>query len=456
MISTDLLLSFYGDDFTGSTDSMEALTLHGIRTALFLEPPTLELLRERFSDLRAVGVAGMSRSWSPAQMEAQLRPIFEAIKRLGAPLFHYKTCSTFDSSPTVGSIGRAIDIGQELFPPLPVPLVVGAPALRRYTLFGNLFATVGDETFRLDRHPTMRHHPVTPMDEGDLRLHLGKQTSKSVVSFDILHLSGTDKIVDQRYEALLATQPEVVLFDVLDEQRLATAGRLMWEHRGDQSRLVVGSSGIEYALVGHWRASGALPAPQLPARPQAVEQLVVVSGSCSPETQRQIAWAVEHGFATIALDTVRLMQPDEAERACAGVIRESETALAHGQSVIIYTSSGPHDPQIAATAAYMRDNNLPLDSVGERIGTQLGAILRTLVKRSGLRRVVVAGGDTSGHVVRQLGIVALEVVAPLAPGSPLCRTYAHDPAFDGLEIALKGGQVGKADFFERVRRGGNE
>ena len=93
-----LLLTYYGDDFTGSTDSMEALALGGVRVALFLEPPQPETLEGRFAELQAVGVAGISRSLSPAQMEIELRPKFRQLKDLGARLCHYKTCSTFDSS----------------------------------------------------------------------------------------------------------------------------------------------------------------------------------------------------------------------------------------------------------------------------------------------------------------------------------------------------------------------
>ena len=92
-----LLLSFYGDDFTGSTDTMEALAKAGLRTVLFLAPPGPEQMA-RFDGLRAVGVAGVSRSLSPAEMDAELPPIFEGLRGLNAPLFHVKICSTFDSS----------------------------------------------------------------------------------------------------------------------------------------------------------------------------------------------------------------------------------------------------------------------------------------------------------------------------------------------------------------------
>src|SRR5690242_8347952 len=109
-----LRLAFYGDDFTGSTDAMEFLTRAGVRTILFTSPPTADQL-SRYTGLQAVGVAGMTRSMPPDAMEAELRPAFSALRALGAPHVHYKVCSTFDSSPTVGSIGHAIDVGAEVF-----------------------------------------------------------------------------------------------------------------------------------------------------------------------------------------------------------------------------------------------------------------------------------------------------------------------------------------------------
>src|SRR5207302_9684992 len=95
-----LLLAFYGDDFTGSTDALEFLTRAGARTALFIEPPTPEKLAH-YSNLQAIGVAGMTRAMAPDVMEAELRPAFCALRSLGAPHVHYKICSTFDLSPTV-------------------------------------------------------------------------------------------------------------------------------------------------------------------------------------------------------------------------------------------------------------------------------------------------------------------------------------------------------------------
>jgi uncharacterized protein YgbK (DUF1537 family) len=444
-----LLLSYYGDDFTGSTDSLEALTLAGVRGALFFEPPDQALLAGRFRDLEAVGVAGVSRSWSPEEMEAGLRPAFQRLRELGAPITHYKICSTFDSSPQVGSVGRAIDIGQSVFGGAWVPLLVGAPALRRYTMFGNLFATVAGATYRLDRHPTMSRHPVTPMDEADLRLHLARQTNRPIALVDLLALAEPPEALDGRVDALIEQGAPVVLFDVLDQARLEAAGRQIWRGRGDAPLFVAGSSGVEYALTAHWRASGQLARERPSLRAGPVDRLLVVSGSASPDTDRQIAWAVGQGFGEIALDTVRLADPALAAGERARAVEQAAGLLAAGQNVVMHTSRGPHDPRLSATAAALRE----LGRGPRVLGEELGQMLRALVERSRLRRVIVAGGDSSGHAVRGLGILALEVVAPTAPGSPLCRAASAQPAFDGLEIALKGGQVGRDDYFESVMRG---
>src|SRR5215471_15298009 len=128
---SDLLISFYGDDFTGSTDAMESLARCGVRTVLFTNPPTKEQLK-RYPGIRAYGVAGMTRSMPPNEMEKALRPVLQSLRESGSPLVHYKVCSTFDSSPTVGSIGRVIDVAVEIFGAQFVPLLVAAPALGRH------------------------------------------------------------------------------------------------------------------------------------------------------------------------------------------------------------------------------------------------------------------------------------------------------------------------------------
>src|SRR5436190_11948044 len=156
-----LRLAFIGDDFTGSTDAMESLARAGLRTVLFSASPTREQL-SRHQGLHAFGVATRARSMPPTEMQRTLQPIFAALRELRPAIVHYKVCSTFDSSPAIGSIGCAIDVGAEVFGSACVPVVVGAPSLGRYCVFGNLFARAGTESepHRLDRHPSMNRHPT--------------------------------------------------------------------------------------------------------------------------------------------------------------------------------------------------------------------------------------------------------------------------------------------------------
>ncbi|MBT5326687.1 MAG: four-carbon acid sugar kinase family protein [Gemmatimonadetes bacterium] len=452
----DLRLGFYGDDFTGSTDALEALSTAGLRTVLFIEPPTAEQLA-RFPGLEAVGVAGRTRSLATGDISAELRPVFARFAELGCPLVHYKTCSTFDSSPEVGSIGRAIDVGQEIFASPFVPLVVGAPVLQRFCVFGNLFARSGldSEIFRLDRHPTMRQHPVTPMHEADLRLHLGRQTERQIGLFDVQALALSQREREVALDALLAEGAEIVLFDVLTDEHLQRIGQLLSTRAEPGKTLfVAGSSGIEYALCQYWGVGNS----QLPAGGAAVDHALVVSGSCSPVTERQIARALTKGFAGVAADTALLVQGGPAAEAeTARLVVESLKALEAGKSPLVHTALGPADERIGATAAKLQAMGYDLLDLklksGEIFGRVLGNIVQTIFAGTGLRRACVAGGDTSTYAARQLRIEALEMVGPMAPGSPLCRVSAANGVIDGAEITFKGGQVGRDDFFTSVLKG---
>lgn len=409
------VLAWYGDDFTGSTDALEALSANGVPGVLFFDAPSAEQLA-RFAEYRAVGVAGVSRSESPEWMSANLPRVFDALRGC-APVVHYKTCSTFDSSPPVGSIGRAI----EIFGAEKTPLIVGAaPWLKRYVVFGNLFAAYAGATYRIDRHPVMSRHPVTPMDEGDLRVHLARQTSKTIGLVDLAAIQA-----GRAMEEFDARAEDIVLFDGVDEASLAEAGRVVWERR---CPFVAGSSGVEYALIAHWRRAGLLGPAPAPRDAGCVERMVVVSGSCSPTTERQIRHALAHGYAGVAIDPANWTEEP---------LDEALAALSEGRSVVIYTALGPGGEMF-------RDSARGDAEIGRRLGRMLDAIVR----QAGVRRAVVCGGDTSGYAARELGIEALTMTAPVQPGSPLCRAWSADGAIDGLEIALKGGQVGDERYFE--------
>ncbi len=414
------VLAFYGDDFTGSAATMDVLSLAGLETVLFLEPPTPEALA-RFPDVRAVGLAGDARTRSPDWMRAKLPGIFASLRVLGAPILHYKVCSTLDSAPSVGSIGTAAEIG--LAAGSTAPLLVASPDIGRWQAFGTLFARAGDgAVHRLDRHPTMAAHPVTPMEEADVRRHLARQTGLRIGLIDLLDLKagiGPARLAEERRAG------GIVALDVVDKETLAAAGQLVWTLGG----FVIGSQGVENALVAAWRQAGLIgPAPR-PRPFAAVERVAVVSGSCSPVTGAQIDAAEAANFAVVPLDP---RAPDWESAAAA-----ARTALAAGRSPIVATARGRNDPDFRDT-----DGGL---------GTGLGRLLDRLVHEAGLTRAVIAGGDTSSHGAKALGLVALTTEAPIQPAVSLLRGHRADGT--SLEIVLKGGQMGGPDLFVRIRDG---
>src|SRR6476469_5312795 len=133
-LPTGPLIAFYGDDFTGASASMEATAFSGLETVLFLSPPTPERLRA-FDGARVIGVAGVARSQSPEWMETNLPSVFELLAKTGAQVVHYKVCSTFDSAPRIGSIGRAIEIAKRKFHGW-TPMIVSDPGMGRFQAFG--------------------------------------------------------------------------------------------------------------------------------------------------------------------------------------------------------------------------------------------------------------------------------------------------------------------------------
>jgi 3-oxoisoapionate kinase len=458
MASAHPLIAFYGDDFTGSTDALDSAARAGARSALFLDPPSAAQLA-RYPGIQVIGVAGGTRSLGPSEMEAELRPALAALRALGPRHLHYKVCSTFDSSPSIGSIGRAIDIGASVCGGPFVPLLVGAPYLGRYCVFGNLFARMGTgstgRVYRLDRHPSMSRHPVTPMDEADLRLHLARQTDKRTGLFDVVQLGLPAESRPGALQALIDEGHEVILFDAVSDSQLAVIGGLIDGHTGPGSTLFsVGSSGIEAALGAVWAGQGLLHPPASWPEPGPAEPLLVVSGSCSPVTERQISHALERGFAEVPLDAAALAGGPDAEAALRRIEATVAGHLREGRNIIVHTCRGSADPRLASGAdAFRRGGADATTRTARVLGAALGRIVASAVAGEGIGRAVVAGGDTSTYAARAMGIEALEMLAPLVTGAPLCVVRAPGRAVDGLEVSFKGGQVGEVDYFERIARG---
>ena len=460
-----LRLAFYGDDFTGSTDALEVLAFAGLRCALFLAVPSAQALQD-LGPFDAIGIAGASRGMSPAEMDAQLPEVLAAMAALPTPLVHYKVCSTFDSSPTIGSIGRVMDLARQAFGDGVIPIVAGTPALGRYCVFGNLFARSGTDgqVHRLDRHPIMATHPVTPMTEADLANHLRAQTAQRIAKFTLPALAGGRDTMDRELDRMLADSPGAILFDGAAPEHLTEVGRLL-EHlctaRG-RPLFAVGSSGLEYAMTQWWRERDA--SPRTPSgleggheQFEAVPQVLAVSGSASPLSALQVDAAVAAGFIDLPVDAAALVAGSDWQGSLASLGDQAIRGLRDGKSVMLHTARGPHDPRIeamiVASVARGSTREQAKHEGGRLLGQRLGQLVDRVLREVPLRRLLLSGGDTSSQITQQLAPDALLIAARLAPGAPLCQVVSQAPHLRQLQIALKGGQMGQADYFVKALRG---
>lgn len=447
-----LLLAFYGDDFTGSADAMEALTINGVKTAMFLGHPTQERLNKQSSNLQAIGISGVSRTMTPEQMDSELPDQLALLNSLNPRMIHYKVCATFDSSPGIGSIGHAADIAFKVIDPKYGVIVQGVPLLGRYIAFGNHFTVYGDQRYRLDRHPVMSKHPITPMGEGDLRLHFGQQSRKKVKLIDLVHLNESLDSLSERFDRY-AEDSDIILFDTLDDNHLLQIGQLLHEKSEDGRIFAVGSSGFEYAMASYWKEQGIIDKPNPFPSIGPVDQLIVISGSAAANTAEQINYATSHGFEGITLNTDLLVDEQAAEGERNRVIKASLEFLKEGKSILLSATIGPDDPIIEKTRARVKELGIDGSETGKIIARQQGVILRALLEETGLGRVCVAGGDTCSYSLRQLDIHSLELLMPIAPAAPLCLAFSDNTAFDKLQVASKGGQIGAPDYFIQVLEG---
>jgi uncharacterized protein YgbK (DUF1537 family) len=433
--------AYIADDFTGATDVLEALASAGARARLYLNcaPSAVE------PGLQAIGIATTARATAAAELPHVLAPLFDALVSLQPAIVQYKVCSTFDSSPEIGNIATVISTAWERFPHQSVlPVIVGAPRLGRWVVFGNLFARYGvtAKIYRLDRHPVMRFHPITPMEESDLGVILHHQG----LSHPVEYLTVLDYTLDQStsFEKFQRTDRTVLIADTLLEEHLTTLGRLVLAALRTPA-LVIGSSGATQAICNALIERGKFCGEPLLAAPYPVDPVLVVSGSCSRVSANQTQRAIQAGFCEIAIVPDKLLHNDAYIEEVAQKIAQR---LCRGKSVIAHTCSGPDDPRLLNRHSPWERLHL-----GRALGRQLGELVARVAGRVPVRRIIVTGGDTSGYVALAAGLKALDPIAVIAPGAPLCLACAPQTCLDGIEFCFKGGQTGPEDFYLIARDG---
>lgn len=438
-----LKVAFYGDDFTGATDNAAQYHRHGLKTLLFFACPDAATLRAALARHDVIGVAGTARSLATPDMAGELRPVLERFAAHKTRIVQYKCCSTFDSSPAIGSLGEAARLMRARWPGSFVPVLAATPEFGRYTLFGHHFARFGSDVYRLDRHPTMSRHPSTPMSESSLHAILHTQGFDVARHVDVREL---DAHADNPRALADALQPcDAAIFDGLTHAQTMSAAAAIWRIAQHRPVTAIAAQGLAHALGDHLRRSGEIDTPPPAHRLTPTDRLLVLSGSCSPQSAAQIAWAGNVGFHLLRLSPRAILEDDETERRA--LEREIIHHLRDGRSVVAYTASGPDDPAIAAINARLGPRANPAE-LAERVGHLCARLARHAIAQTGLRRLAVAGGDSSSFTMRNLGAHALEIHAShFAQNAHVGRLHAADATIDGVEVLLKGGQVGTDDLY---------
>jgi uncharacterized protein YgbK (DUF1537 family) len=418
-----LALGCIADDFTGATDLANTLTRGGLRTVQVNGVPRAGLA---FTEVDAVVVALKSRTAPVREATEQSLRALEWLRQQGADRFLFKVCSTFDSTDA-GNIGPVADalldaLGGD------IALVCPAfPANGRTVYQGHLF--VGTQL--LSDSP-MRDHPLTPMRDASLVRVLGRQTKHPVGLLSYAFVRFGAEAAHAALERLRADGIRYAIADATDDEDL-----LVLAQAARDLPLLVGGSGIALGLPENARARGAAPArDRAEADVPRGGPALVLAGSCSQATRGQVErFARSH--PSRRLDVAALLAGD-AE--LAAVTRWMRERLADGPA-LVYSSATPAEVQ-ALQDALGADGR-------ERAATTIERAFADLARAAtaaGVRRLIVAGGETSGAVVQALGIEALAIGPEIDPGVP----WTVVPGGKPLALALKSGNFGAVDFFDKA------
>ena len=411
------LLGCIADDFTGATDLASMLVGHGMRTVQVIGVPGAD---EPAPDADALVVALKSRTVPAADAVQQSLAALAWLQRAGCRQFMFKYCSTFDSTEA-GNIGPVADA---LVAALGCGFAIACPAFpanARTVFQGHLF--VGGA---LLNESGMQDHPLTPMRDANLVRVLSRQTEGTVglVPFAVVD-DGAGPIRDA-LTRLREQGRRYAIVDATADRHLHAMGEAVAGHA-----LVTGGSGVAMGLPENFRRAGLLESADPGALPPLEGHAAVLAGSCSRATLFQIG-AARDRVPTLELDA--LATPDAA--ALAGeALAWAEGKL--GERPVVIAASAPPD-RVAALQA-----KLGRAAAGALVEAALAAVAQGLVSR-GVRRLVVAGGETSGAVVEALGVRRLAIGSEIDPGVPW--TYAEG-AGPPMLLALKSGNFGGRDFF---------
>lgn len=415
------LLGCIADDFTGATDLANMLVRGGMRTVQSIGIPSAEVAAGLDAD--AVVIALKSRTTPVGEAVAESLAALQWLREQGCEQIFFKYCSTFDST-AAGNIGQ---VSEALLKALGSDFTLACPAFPENgrTIFrGHLF--VQDQ---LLNESGMQHHPLTPMTDANLLRVLQAQTTLPVglLRYDSV-AQGVDavraKIAELRQKGVA-----MAIADALSDADLYTLGAACAD-----LPLLTGGSGLALGLPENFRRAGKLRDLDAASLPPVAGGEVVLAGSASAATNAQVDAWLEAERPALRVDPLALAAGEPV------VAQALAFVQAQQDSVLIYATSTPE--QVKAV-----QRQLGVERAGALVESALGEIARGL-RDQGVRRFVVAGGETSGAVVKALGVRLLQIGAQIDPGVPATVSSGGEP----LALALKSGNFGGRDFFSKALR----
>ncbi|MFJ9125568.1 3-oxo-tetronate kinase [Streptomyces sp. NPDC102340] len=411
-------LGCIADDFTGATDLANNLVRAGMRVVQLIDVPAPDAATPRDAD--AVVIALKSRTVPAAEaVDSSLRAL-EWLRSAGAEQIYFKYCSTFDSTPA-GNIGP---VTEALMDALGTDFTVATPAFPdngRTVFKGHLF--VGDV---LLGESGMRHHPLTPMTDSNLVSVLAAQMERPVGLIDHKAVAAGPEAITERIASLRKDGIGAAIVDAVSNDDLVRLGAAV-----AGLPLVTAGSGLAIGLPANW---GIEPSPEAAELPTASGHLAVIAGSVSAATNGQVRAFLDTGRPAFSVDPLRIAAGEDV---AAEALAFADTHLSSEGPVLIYSTESPD-------AVRDVQGRLGAAEAGELVERTLARVAQGLVER-GVRRLVVAGGETSGAVVQALGLDGLRIGPQIDPGVPWCAAPLADG--DTLHITLKSGNFGGPSFF---------
>ncbi|MET1025725.1 MAG: 3-oxo-tetronate kinase [Dongiaceae bacterium] len=417
-----LLLAGISDDFTGGLELASMMARDGLRSRML----TKNAQPEDLAELDVAVVALKSRVAPVQDAVRDFAKAMDLIGTVGARQVFFKYCATFDSTPR-GNIGPCADYLAERIGTDFTGFCPAFPDVKRTVYQGHLFYAdqlISDSPKRLD--------PLTPMRDPNLVRVLQQQTRHKVGLLRHEDLLGGTAAIHARIADLKASNTRYVISDATDNDDLARLAEVCVDWP-----LMTGGSSVAESYPAHWRAKGLAGDPKPPmVLPPVGGPAVVLAGSCSEQTTAQLKhFAQSHLVLTIDLLEIAA-EPALLDK----VLAEARRGLKVG-SIAIAIATTPEAIEAAQKTYGRRD-------AGNRIEQLLGGIAVNL-HRDGVRRFVIAGGETSGAILEALNVRALDISPYLGPGTARAVTHGHDP----ISFHLKPGKLGSLDMLDRVTAG---